>query len=84
MDRLAQIGLLVGVTWGAAGIVGYPGVKWKQGAILAAVCLAWLISRDDMPSPELIEGVAFLIFFALTIAREKLCPTAVEEKAKEK
>ena len=82
MNTLAQTGLLVGFTWGVAGIIGYPGVKWKPGAGLAAVSLAWLIGHDGLPQGELIEGLAFLIFVALTIAKERLYPTKYAEKPK--
>lgn len=82
MDKLAQIGLLVGFTWGAAGIVGYPGVWWKPGAFLAGFSLAWLIGHDALPPGELIEGLAFLIFIALSIARDRLYPTPREAKPK--
>ncbi len=75
MNNLAQLGLLIGFTWGAAGIVGYPGVQWKQGAVLAGVSLAWLIGHNALPPNELVEGLAFLIFIALSIARDRLYPT---------
>jgi apolipoprotein N-acyltransferase len=80
MDKLAQIGLLVGFTWGTAGIIGYPGVLWKPGAFLTAAALIWLIGHQAMPPLELVEGLAFLIFAALSVARERLYPTRREEK----
>lgn len=75
MNNLAQIGLLVGFTWGTAGVLGYPGVSWKPGAIMAAVSLALVIGRDAAPPLELIEGLAFLIFFLLSVAKDRLYPT---------
>lgn len=84
MNNLAQIGMLVGFTWGTAGVLGYPGVSWKPGAILTAASFAWVVSRDAIPPQELIEGLAFLIFFALSVARDKLYPTKTAEVPEDK
>lgn len=84
MNNLAQIGLLVGYTWGCAGMLVYPGVSWKPGAALAAVSFVWLMRHEALPNIELIEGLALLIFFVLSVARDKLYPAKAAEAPKEK
>jgi hypothetical protein len=81
MENLAMVGLLVGYTWGAAGILGYPGVSWKPGAIIAVACAVWLAANHAM-SPEIIEACAVIIFLALMFAREWVLRARKADKPK--
>jgi hypothetical protein len=81
MENVALVGLGVGYIWGAAGILGYPGVSWKPGAVVAVLAALWLVSNGAM-SPELVEAGAVIIFLVLMFAREWLAPTKPAEKAK--
>jgi apolipoprotein N-acyltransferase len=81
MNTLAQLGLLVGFTWGIAGVLAFPGVSWKPGTILAVVSLVWIVAHEPKPPLDAVEGLALLIFFALSVIRDRM---ARAEKAKEK
>jgi hypothetical protein len=81
MENLALVGLLVGYTWGSAGVLGYPGVSWKPGALLAVGAALWLVSNGAM-SPELVEAGAVGIFLLLMFARPWLVPAKDAEKPK--
>ncbi len=84
MDKLAVIGMAVGFTWGTAGVLGYPGLSWKPGAIMMVAALLWLVAHDATPPEPLIEAGAIIIFIALSVARDRLYPAEREEKAKGK
>lgn len=71
MDTLTALGLLVGFTWGTAGLLGYPGLSWKPGTLLALGCLFWLATHDALPPEPLIEALAFFIFIGLSIAQKR-------------
>lgn len=81
MSGVAQLGLLIGFTWGCAGMLAFPGVAWKPGAVLTVVCLVWIAAHDPKPPLDLIEGLALLIFFGLSVLRDRMSRA---EKAKEK
>jgi hypothetical protein len=81
MDKLAQLGLLAGYIWGTAGLLAYPGVSWKPGALLATGAVFWLIAHDALPDGELIEGLALLIFVLLAVARQRLGQAAAGKKS---
>ena len=82
MERWALVGLLIGYIWGATGVVGYPGVSWKPGAILTVVCALWLVAHKAMPAKPLVEALAILIVLGLMFARPRLFPDKREEKTK--
>jgi hypothetical protein len=82
MESLALVGLLVGYTWGAAGVLGYPGVSWKPGAAMAVLAALWLVSNGSM-SPELVEACAVAIFLVLMFAREWFMRAKPPEKPKQ-
>ncbi len=77
MEKLALVGMLGGCAWSAAGLVGYPGVRWKPGAILAVVCALWLVGRGGT-SPEIIEGCAVGVFLVVLFARTWVFPNKRE------
>ena len=81
MDKLAEIGMVVGFTWGTAGVLAYPGVPWKPGAAMLVASLVWLVAHDAMPPEPLIEAGAIIIFLALSVARDRVYRA---EKAKGK
>jgi hypothetical protein len=81
MENLALLAMLVGITWGAAGVLGYPNVSWKPGAILAIACALWLAANGAV-APEIIEASAVMIFLALMFARDRVFPPKREEKPK--
>ena len=72
MANLVLVGLVVGYTWGVAGMVGFPGVTWKPGAFLTVACAVWLVGHDAMPAEPLIEAGAIGIFLALMGAKKRL------------
>lgn len=84
MDKLAVIGMLVGFTWGTAGVLAYPGVPWKPGAAMLVACLVWLVAYDAMPPEPFIEAGAIIIFIALSVARDRLYRAERAEKSEGK
>jgi hypothetical protein len=82
MATVVLLGLLAGYIWGVAGMLGYPGVSWKPGALLTVACAVWRVAHDAAPSEPLIEAAAILIFIALNAARDRLSPTKEPEKRK--
>ena len=84
MDKLAVVGLLVGFTWGTAGILRYPNISWKPGAVLTVACAAWLVSHEAMPPEPLIEAGAIFIFIGLMIAQKRLFPAPQATRTDEK
>ncbi len=79
MDNLALIGLLGGFIWGTAGIVGYPGVAWKPGAIITVAAAIWLLKHDAMPPEPLVEAGAIGIFLVLMSALKRRHPAKRED-----
>ena len=72
MNSLAVLGMLAGYIWGVAGVLAYPGISWKPGAIITVACAAWLLKHDAMPAEPYIEAGAILTFLVLSFARERL------------
>src|SRR4051812_47122138 len=65
MENLMVIGMVTGFIWGTAGLVGYPGVSWKPGALMTVACAVWLVVHDAMPPEPLIEAGAIFLFVLL-------------------
>ena len=80
MDKLAVLGMLVGFTWGTAGVLAYPGITWKPGAIMLVASAVWLVSHGAMPPEPLIEGGAIVVFIALSMGRDRLSRAKSAEK----
>lgn len=82
MNTLAVLAMLVGYTWGAAGVLAYPGLSWKPGAFIVVATALWLLRHDAMPPEPYIEAGAILIFIALSFGRDRLYRSVREEKPK--
>lgn len=72
MANLLLVGLVGGYIWGVAGMVGFPGVSWKPGALLTVACAVWLVGHDAMPAEPLVEAGAIGIFLVLVGAQKRL------------
>jgi hypothetical protein len=71
MTSLLLVGLVGGYIWGVAGMVGFPGVSWKPGAVLTVACAVWLVAHDAMPAEPLVEAGAIGIFLVLMGAQKR-------------
>lgn len=84
MNNLAVIVMLAGYVWGVAGLLAYPGLSWKPGAVIVIATALWLLQHDAMPPEPYIEAGAILIFIALSFARGRLYPPDRTDKTESK